>query len=967
MSTIFKYKTKRNESAQSFLKQALANVEDTGAAAAAGLGSVPSNSVCMPKKSSSMARPTMSVKEMKARVNINKNPISSLPELFAESVSISTMSPEEIKRIAVTEVNKPLFVGPGSVNDPLMGSVEPGDVCLTCGRDGLTCIGHYGYIKLNEPIINPLAIRELIRVLKSVCNNDGKLLVPLETLKSRGILALSGIRRLEAIEVAMEQGYECIPEEGCTRCKTNPHFDVTRSQERNMICYTIKKRTTKDAADLMEYNIKDVQIILEGISKETYKLLGFTNGASAENFVMTYLPVIPNCARRPSDQDGNIWHDDITRAYLNIVKVNNQLESTELREDERQKLVFQLIDLIKGIFLKSIKKGKQDKSFQSKLQGKEALPRANMMGKRVDYSGRTVISPDPSLKFGQVRVPWKIARTITKPVRITWHNRSVYQRLLESGRGINHIIPGPQSKLLEKTPDALGKEIVVNDWYRENYKLQLGDQIRRWLRSGDIVVINRQPTLSKYSWLAMEAVVVGARFGRVHSQAEDEKICTKHQCKQKHFFKIIDEGPKTFGLNLSYTTPFNADFDGDEMNIHVPQNELAEAEVSELMNVKACIMSDQTNQNALGVVYNAVTGSTILSVDGMFVDSDIAYDAMFSLTWNFNMIDWERRCNKRKIPIFSGKGYYSMLFPPDFYYSRGGVEIREGVLIKGIINKSHIGPSAGSIVQSIWYHYGKNRAAEFITDCYFIIDRWMISAYGFSISLSDCNPQGESQRLMIQETIEKAKLMAESLAGPIKDPLEQQRRERDLIAEINNVSNLGNKILNEQLSSTNPMAQMVKAGTKGKGVNVGQIAGLIGQQFLDGQRLQAGLAYFDPNDTDTSLESRGFIKSSFTQGMTPSEMVQHQASGRLGLINTGLTTADSGAEHHNIIKQTEDISTRHDNSVRNTYGVIFSFAYGGDGMDAAKLQKVKIRGIIQLSPINMQEEALRLNGKYGYA
>ena len=927
------------------------------------LGPVTSGTICMPKKSSLFNRPVAeSKKKLEERISLQKKSVAELPELYAQSVSISTLSTQEIMKLAVVEVNKPLFTGPGSVNAPEMGVTEVGQTCPTCMRDVLTCTGHYGYIKLNQHIINPLAIRDLIRVLKAVCNEDGRLLIPKEVLESKGILSLTGFRRLEAIETLIDGGgYVCMPKDGCDgHCKSNPQFDVTRSQEKNMICYTEGKKKSKEGANLYEFSIKDIEIILSGITDETYKLLGFTNGATAKNFIWEVIPVAPNTTRLPTDQDGTIWHADLTRSYLNIVKVNNQLESKELKEEDRTRLVGQLVELIKNMILKSNKKGKKDESITSKLQGKDALPRAHMMGKRVNYSGRTVISPDPSLKFGQVRVPFKIARTITKPVTIQFYNRDLFQRMLESGRGISHLIPGENSSYPKKWR---GQEIAVTEQMMNTYKLRIGDVVRRWLMNGDIVIINRQPTLSKKSFMAMEAVIVGVQYVAVHM---DKKVCTSKGCSEVHRYRVINEGPKTFGLNMSYTSPFNADFDGDEMNIHVPQDPQSEAEVRELMSVRACIMGDQTNQNDMGVVYNAVTAASELTGDDIYVNSDVLYDSMYLLTSDFNMEEWEKRLQRYDVPMLSGKAFFSMLLPPDFFYSKAGVVINHGVLIKGRINKDHIGPSSGSIVQAIWHQYGPDRTSEFITDAYYILDKWL-NTKGLSISYADCNPTSPEIKELVQREIAKAKLMVASLGTGITDPIEAARREREIENIVNNVERIGSKLLTKHLTGQNSLAKMVNAKTKGKASNFAQLAGLIGQQFIGGRRLEYGLAYLnDPDDPDIALESRGFISSSFSQGMTPAEMVQHQAAGREGLINTGLTTAESGSAHHMLAKSTEDISSRLDGSVRNTYGVILSFMYGGDGLDPSRLMKVKVRGTTMLSFINMQDEATRLNAKYGY-
>jgi DNA-directed RNA polymerase II subunit RPB1 len=430
---------------------------------------------------------------------------------------------------------------------------------------------------------------------------------------------------------------------------------------------------------------------------------------------------------------------------------------------------------------------------------------------------------------------------------------------------------------------------------------------------------------------------------------------------------MIDEGPKTIGLHMSVTSPQNADFDGDEMNLHVPQGPEEEAELRYLMGATECMMSGQSNANAMGVVYNPTTDSYLLTQDGVYVDPYVLYDAISMLTsTTFNMIDWQERVLKYNLPLFSGKAFYSILFPSDFFYKKGDVVIKHGVLIKGVITKDHIGATGGSVIQDLWHQYGKYRAAEFITDSNWVIDKWL-SGYGFSVGMIDCNPKDKKQKRLIQKEIEKAKLAVESMTGmPMDDPFENERRERQIIQEIDSVKNIGDVILEDGIQTSNAMAQMINAKTKGKKSNYIQIAGFVGQQFLRGKRMEKGLAYYDAEDPEYMLEAQGFIKNSFLSGMTPGEMFFHQAAGREGLINTGLTTAQTGEIQRKIIKSTEDITVWADGTVRNTTGTIFQFVYGGDGLDPARLVQIKVRGEKKLWYMNVESEVEKLNAKYGY-
>lgn len=861
--------------------------------------------------------------ELDRLINVKTLPAEDLPQLFIQNVSISTMSTEQIKKYANNlEINNPAESGPQTINDPRLGVVDYGRICPTCNQNSLGCPGHFGYTKLNVPIPNPLAMRNIIMVLKIVCNSCGKLMMLREELERAGILQLSGINRLKALENMAGSGFFCrAGARGGSHCKPNPQFQVDKSEETNKIVYTTKGKKKAGEEELKVYNIKDVEIMLDSISDDDAELMGFEKGMHPRNYIFHAIPVIPTNARQASEQDGVIWEDDISRTYKAIIKKNNQLAEPGLNELSKELFTDELYKLVKELFTSTDKN-----SIKTRIQGKDAYIRSSLMGKRVDFSGRTVISPDPSLKFGQVRIPIKIASVTTKPELVTAFNKNALTQLLRDGR-VNHIIPGPDSSL----KDLRGQRLAVTARERDSYVPEIGDKLYRWLQNGDFVIVNRQPTLSNMSFMAME-VVIG--------------------------------GPNTIGLHVSYTTPYNADFDGDEMNIHVPQDLMVEAELRTLLNVQQCLMSGQTNRNSMGIVYNGLTAAYMLTQPEIRVDRETFFDCITKITTKVDLSTLVARASEFQIPADSGKVLFSTLLPEDFEYrGSGGVLIKKGILIQGPITKAHIGVAGGSIVQHIWHQYGVSRAVAFLTDATYLLDHWL-SVHGFSIGIMDCNPSKKNLKKLVDKEVEKAKMFVEAMGAPVNDPLEMERREKEIISNINRVPKVGSAVLKADMDKWNALSIMAEAGSKGNPTNIGQIAALVGQQFLGGKRLEAGLAYYDLDDTDTSLESRGFIQHSFLAGMTPGEFFQHMAAGREGLIDTALNTADSGSIHHRTVKALEDIVVAQDGSVRNPAGVIFQFAYGHDGLDPSKLLKVMTSQGERLTFIHLPFEILKLNEKY---
>jgi len=466
--------------------------------------------------------------------------------------------------------------------------------------------------------------------------------------------------------------------------------------------------------------------------------------------------------------------------------------------------------------------------------------------------------PDPNLKFGQIKIPKKMAPILTQKETINQYNQEAMNKLLQEGK-ITHITPvGGKFK---------GRRIIVNETHKNEYQLQIGDKVDRWLQNGDYVLFNRQPTLHKFGMMGYE-VVLGDEL--------------------------------TIGLHLSYTTPTNADFDGDEGNIHALQSADAVAEAMTIMNVKECIMNHQLNKPIMGAVYDTLTGAYLLTQPNTIVDPDDFNDCLMLITAQDSLPTLFERLDKYKVSSNSGRALFSALLPPDFTYNKGEVIIREGILVQGVITKDHIGTEHNSIIQVLWKtpNYAKDRTVDFLTDLPFVINRWL-STYGFSVGLKDCLPRIEQSQhdKLIKEEIARAQLQVAALGAQPIDPLERERYEKQLIAYVNTAKDIGARISTENLAPDNALRVMAKSKAKGSDFNIAQITGLIGQQFLKGERLKATmthgtrcLPYFEENDTD--IEARGFCRHSFLQGLTPAEFFFHHYASRQGLMDTAIKTSE---------------------------------------------------------------------------
>lgn len=457
--------------------------------------------------------------------------VKNLPTLSIETISYNLFSYEELKEKAIFKVTKTDDEGLGTVNDPRSGVVDDNKVCRTCMADNHECPGHYGIIELNQAIIHPMFRREVIDVLISVCNSCGGLLLSKDAIEEKGILNLTGSKRLRELaeqskKLPCRRSRENMAA-GVKGCAPNPVYKASKVKEVGKIFFSHdgKKGTTENVR-----TVEEIEQIFQGISKEDAALMGFSGQSHPIRFIMKALPVPPLCARSPVIQDGMVLKDDITAMLQVIVKLNQDLKKDEINNNEkdREDVVKNLISSIEHMIDNtdgSFRAGKTKpyRGIKSRVQGKEAIIRNLIQGKRVNFSARTVLSPDPNLKFGQIRIPRVWAPYLTHPETVSPANIGRLTRLYKAGQ-VTHITMS-RGKLE-------GRRIQVSEKVRREQNLSYGDVVERWLQNGDVmdpsnfVAFNRQPTLHKQSIMGYE-VVLG--------------------------------DPMTIGLHLSYTSPHNAD------------------------------------------------------------------------------------------------------------------------------------------------------------------------------------------------------------------------------------------------------------------------------------------------------------------------------------------------------------------------------------------------------------------------
>jgi DNA-directed RNA polymerase subunit A' len=656
-----------------------------------------------------------------------------------------------------------------------------------------------------------------------------------------------------------------------------------------------------------------VMNILDNLPSEVLKKeLKFPTGSHPRNMIMHGILVPPQIARPSVIANGTVQHDQLTIMYITIM---NKALAVEGRGDMRTKTSpIELYNAVKQLLFASDgkKMGTRDiLPIVTRIQGKNALLRGLLMGKRNNYCARTVAGPDPSLKFGQVRIPEAWRKVLTKKIPVTNINFNTIKQLMVDGE-VTHII----SK-------ATGARRFYDPKFK--YDVRIGDVVERWLQNGDRIIANRQPTLHRQSMMGYEAVL-----GREY----------------------------TIGFHLSTTTPMNLDFDGDEGNIWDPQDFEVEAETEILLNVKNNIMSSEQNRPIMGYVMNSVTAAYLLTMPNVRINDDLFKELLEMITSEDGKENLYERLQKYGVHPRSGQAIFSALLPNDFTYEKGDVVILEGILIGGRLKKAHVGTSNRSIVQELHKKYGPQRTANFLTDGPWILNKWIIER-GFSVGLLDMinfvvdpvtGEEYDRNVKVLKEELAKVYVQLEALGGKVDDPTEEQYRQKQIINIVNISQGIGLRLAKEVLAGNNAIGVMTDqgAGTKGGVANIGQMMGSVGQQFYRGERLKPTLSggrrllpSYDLDDNNP--EANAFIPQSFFTGISPQGLFFLQAGGREGILDTALGTAKTGAMQHRLIKALENAIIGHDGSIRNTIGTMFAPMFNA-GYDIAEMVTVETPG-----------------------
>lgn len=879
-----------------------------------------------------------------------------------ERIKFSMFSASEISKIAEVEVFKGLYYDTqkkpiaNGLLDPKMGPPNKSSgLCATCHAKYEDCPGHYGCLNLALPVFNIGYIGSILDLLKCICKSCSHILLPeeerrefLKKMRNSKLDSLqkSELRKKIIKKLSSKQVVKCL---GCRYLNGK----VKKGKSALAIVHNRPRQDKNDEENEAScpslINPHDALLLFKQMLDQDCELLYLND--RPEKLVITNISVPPMALRPSVFVDGGIQsnENDITERLKRIIQANACLHqglqepsgSYKLLDDwdYLQVEVAQYINSDVRVAIQGQQPPKPLSGFVQRLKGKQGRFRGNLSGKRVEFTGRTVISPDPNLKITEVAIPLLMASILTYPECVNHHN---IEKLKQCVRNGPKKYPGAKFVV---EPNGDKKDLSFSGRKRIADELKFGYIVHRHLEDGDVVLFNRQPSLHRMSIMCHRARIMPWR---------------------------------TLRFNESVCNPYNADFDGDEMNMHVPQTEEARTEALLLMGVQNNLCTPKNGTILVASTQDFLTSSYLITRKDTFYDR-----AAFSLMCSYmgdgmDIIDLPTPALLKPIELWTGKQLFDVLLRPhaqlrvfvnlmvkEKNYIKpderksscseetmcpmdGFVYFRNSELICGQLGKKTLGNGNKVGLFSVLVRdYSAHAAAACMNRLAKLSARW-IGNHGFSIGIDDVQP-GKVLDKKKTDTIQKGCTECDVLIRSFNEGKltlmpgcdAAQTLEAQITDKLNEIRESAGKDCMQELHWRNSPLIMSQCGSKGSPINISQMVACVGQQTVGGRRAPDGfidrsLPLF-PKLSKTPA-AKGFVANSFYSGLTATEFFFHTMGGREGLVDTAVKTADTGYMSRRLMKCLEDLAIHYDMTVRNSSGTIVQFIYGDDGMDPTQME-----------------------------
>uniref|UniRef100_H2ZH13 DNA-directed RNA polymerase subunit n=1 Tax=Ciona savignyi TaxID=51511 RepID=H2ZH13_CIOSA len=845
------------------------------------------------------------------------------------------------------------------VLDRRMGTSQKDKNCDSCGKNLAECVGHYGYVDLELPCFHAGYFRSVMNILQMICKSCSRVIKCTTclycgamngTVKKCGLLKIVHEKYKSATKKIIRPEIEEFYQSFSLAVKHNKELDnfVHRAQE--------------------DLNPLVVLELLRNIPNRDLPLLVMNSKASRpEDLIITRIIVPPLCIR-PSvvtDLKSGTNEDDLTMKLTEIIFLNDVIQKHRATGAKSQMIMedWDFLQLQCALYINSelsgipfnMKPQKATRGFVQRLKGKQGRFRGNLSGKRVDFSGRTVISPDPNLRIDQVGVPVHVAKVLTYPERVTKSNIALMRKIVMNGCDKH-----PGANFIQQRHNNMKRFLKYGNREKIANELRYGDIVERHLMDGDVCLFNRQPSLHKLSIMA-------------------------------HFAKVANH--RTFRFNECVCNPYNADFDGDEMNLHLPQTEEAKAEALFLMGTKNNMVTPRNGEPLIAAIQDFITAAYLLT------QKDVFFSRAQAARLISYIIAYEDRTTKIDLPppciikpstLWTGKQIFSLILKPnkkspikaclrakgkqycgkgeDLCYNDSYIVIYNSQLLAGAMDKSTLGSgSKNNIFYILLRDYGQKVAADAMWRLARICPIYL-SNRGFSIGIGDVTPgEGllQAKHQLLTEGYKKCDefILALSRGKLPSQPgcTPEQTLEAVILKELSVIRDYAGKACLKEMDKSNTPLIMAICGSKGSFINISQMIACVGQQAIGGNRVPNGfedrpLPHFEKHSKDPA--ARGFVANSFYSGLTATEFFFHTMGGREGLVDTAVKTAETGYMQRRLVKSLEDLCGHYDLTVRTSTKDVVQFVYGEDGLDPTDMEgknrPVDFNRVLQVVQANFQ-------------
>ena len=914
-----------------------------------------------------------------------------------KAIQLSMLTEEEIRAMAVVQITRQqLFHANnyvpvrGGLFSPEMGNVDP-CVNFVCPTDGLLqdkCPGYFGYIELVKPVPWFQHAKRIRSTLKMICYRCAKLLIPENAMQIRVLHNMEiGERMKRMLRVRLNTCPSCGTTQpkkvedisgaedilgACNLMPLSGDESITPEavaaltlalrkkdrKDRNMVVYLLKFANGRN----LVLDFENVYSLLSKIQAADAVLMGFDmNFAKPRAMGCKALPVSPP-AVRPSvrPDNGQRSEDDQTSIYHSIVRTNDELRELLSTYDTmnntaielRREMVYTIYEkwsyiafLVASLYTSKIpgytplqqRTGRPFTSVKTRTDSKHGRFRGNMNGKRTSHCARTVIIGAPLNRANETTIPLVFAMGLTIPEDVTYGNIKFLQELVDNGPnkypGARHIaykeegyvmkaiLPCPQN---ENSP-------VERKWMR---RIQPGDIVYRHLLEGDPALFNRQPSLTKDSM-------------------------------QGDFIRIAKHG-LAMQMSLMTVTPYNADFDGDEMNMHVPQTSMARSETVFPNGVAHHVISPTNAMPVISPHQDAILASHVMTEPGKTVSVRQAISIVqhvYCASYTDLLRDPDDPAGKRLLPLnarIDTRKLISLVFPKTFQFimqtnskreNEQVVKIVDGQLVSGRLKKSVLNASTRGIIHRLFNDFGSFTCLSVMNQIHDIMREFMM-AHSFSLSSSDFVCKEEARR-KIDDLINETMKESESLIRQVynrefeNNTLETAHDKFEI--EINNILNRLNfkvgQAIAETLDDKHNILTTINSESKGNLANNVQMLAMFGQQNVEGMRIQMDrlgvvLPYYQKYEL--APEARGFISKSYTQGLNPLHQIHTGHGGRQLNVLATTKTSKSGYMQRRLVKTMEALVATYDFTIRYAGRRITQFAFGDNHINTEKLESVSL-------------------------